>query len=206
MDTAPKPKAARARHAASLILLRGDPANPEMLMGMRGAKHRFLPNRLVFPGGSVDPADLRAPCATPLSERTEWALRKAANPRLAFGLASCAARELEEETGLSLGSPPDLGVLAYLMRAVAPLTAPVRFNARFFVAWDSNVTGQLAGDGELENLRYYGLQEALDLDLATPTRRVVEYLREWLAMPEADKAAAAKTFVLRAREPRRWME
>ena len=34
---------------------------PHMLMGMRGAKHRFMPNRLVFPGGRVDRADLTMP-------------------------------------------------------------------------------------------------------------------------------------------------
>ena len=206
MDAVAKPKAARPRHAASLIVLRGDPADPSMLMGMRGAKHRFLPNRLVFPGGSVDRADLRGRCASALSPKAEAAVRKAANPALAHGLAFCAARELAEETGLSLGDPPDLGVLDYLMRAVAPLHAPVRFNARFFVVWDRHVSGDLAGDGELENLRYYAVQEALDLDLALPTRRVVEYLRSWLAMPSEDRAAATQTFLLRAREPRFQME
>jgi 8-oxo-dGTP pyrophosphatase MutT (NUDIX family) len=199
-------KTAPARHAASLIVLRGGWAAPAMLMGMRGAKHRFLPNRLVFPGGSVDRADMKGAFATPLSARAEWALRKAANPSLTHGLAICAARELAEETGLSLGDPPSLGVLEYLMRAVAPFAAPVRFNARFFVVGEDHVSGELAGDGELENLRYYGLQEALDLDLATPTRRVVEYLRVWLDMPAEDRAAATQTFLLRSREPRRVWE
>ena len=53
-----------ARHAASLILWRPGPDGIEVLMGMRGAGHRFMPNRLVFPGGAVDQADRRAQAAT----------------------------------------------------------------------------------------------------------------------------------------------
>ena len=50
----PRPHAVRPRHAASLIVYRGESDEVSMLMGMRGAKHRFMPNRLVFPGGAVD--------------------------------------------------------------------------------------------------------------------------------------------------------
>ena len=199
-------KPVRARHAASLIVLRGQGDNPELLMGMRGASHRFNPNRLVFPGGAVDRADLTAPCATPLSPRTEWALRKSANPRLAHGLGIAAARELLEETGLTLGSPPRLDVLAYLMRAVTPVARPIRFNARFFVVDEAYVSGSLGGDGELEDLRFYRLREALAIDLAVPTRRVLEQLRSWLAMTEAERSAMVHTPVLRGHEPRQWRE
>jgi 8-oxo-dGTP pyrophosphatase MutT (NUDIX family) len=202
----PRPKTVRARHAASLIVLRGGGDNPQMLMGLRGAGHRFMPNRLVFPGGAVDRADLSAPCATPLSPRTEWALRKSANPYLVHGLGIAAARELHEETGLTLGSPPHLGGLAYLMRAVTPLPQPIRFNARFFVVTEDQVSGEVGGDGELENLTFYGVREALQMDLATPTRRVVDQLRTWLAMSEDDRAAMTHVPVLRARAPRQWME
>jgi len=52
------------RDAASLLVLRATPAGPDVLMGLRGAGHRFMPNRLVFPGGAVDRADLDAPSAT----------------------------------------------------------------------------------------------------------------------------------------------
>jgi 8-oxo-dGTP pyrophosphatase MutT (NUDIX family) len=167
-----------------------------MLMGMRGAKHRFMPNRLVFPGGSVDTADLRSPFATPLSPRTEWHLRKKANPRLALGLALAAARELEEETGLTLGRPPRLDTLHYLARAVTPPNSPIRYNARFLVVQADHVSGTLGGDGELEGLRFYGLREALDLDLALPTRRVLERLKLWLSLPEPEREALEETPVL----------
>ena len=158
-----------------------------MLMGMRGAKHRFMPNRLVFPGGRVDPADLTAPCATPLSASTENALRKKTNAKLAFGLAAAAARELLEETGLSLGMPPRLDVLHYLARAVTPPGLPIRFNARFLVVEERYVSGDIGGDGELDGLRFYAMNEALALELALPTRRVLERLKTWLTLSEAER-------------------
>jgi 8-oxo-dGTP pyrophosphatase MutT (NUDIX family) len=186
----------RAKHAASLIVYRHDNNEPHMLMGMRGAKHRFMPNRLVFPGGRVDRADLTAPHATPLSAATERALRKKANVRLALALAAAAARELLEETGLSLGSPPRLDGLHYLARAVTPPGSPIRFNARFLVVHERHVTGALGGDGELEGLRFYGMTEALALQLALPTRLVLERLQQWLALPEAERNAQTHTPVL----------
>ena len=185
-----------ARHSASLVVLRQSAGGPEVLMGLRGAGHRFMPNRLVFPGGAVDRADLDAPCATPLLPQTEHLLRKAANARLAHGIGIAAARELHEETGLSLGTPPNLEVLHLLARAVTPPANPIRFNARFLVVEAAHVSGTLGGDGELENLRFYGMAEALALDLALPTRRVLERLRLWLAMSEAERAAQTHTPVM----------
>jgi 8-oxo-dGTP pyrophosphatase MutT (NUDIX family) len=189
-------RAVRAKHAASLIVLRFVDGEPHMLMGMRGAKHRFMPNRLVFPGGRVDRADLTAPVATLLSPATELALRKRTNPALAQGLAAAAARELQEETGLSLGCPPRLDGLHYLARAVTPPGGPIRFNARFLVVEERHVTGTLGGDGELEGLRFYGMTEALALELALPTRLVLQRLQVWIAMPEAERDAQIKTPVL----------
>jgi 8-oxo-dGTP pyrophosphatase MutT (NUDIX family) len=188
--------AVRAKHAASLIVLRIDNSGPHMLMGMRGAKHRFMPNRLVFPGGRVDPADMKADCATEMPPWTEAALRRNANAALARGLTVAAARELREETGLSLGTPPRLDVLHYLARAVTPPGQPIRFNARFFVVGADEVTGTTGGDGELEALRFYGLEEVLALDLAIPTRRVLERLKLWIAMTETERRRQTRTPVL----------
>ena len=186
----------RAKHAASLIVLRVENNEPHMLMGMRGAKHRFMPNRLVFPGGRVDRADLTAPYATQLSPATLRALSKKTNARLALALASAAARELLEETGLSLGTPPRLDGLRYLARAVTPPGLPIRFNARFLVVDEHQVSGDLGGDGELEGLRFYSMTEALGLGLALPTRMVLERLKTWLALPEAERNALTQTPVL----------
>lgn len=195
----PRPRTVRARHAASLLVWREAGDATEILMGMRGARHRFMPNRLVFPGGAVDRADLSAPSATGLSARTEAALHRNANAKLARALGVAAARELREETGLSLGSPPVLDGLEYLARAVTPTDSPIRFNARFFCIHASHVTGTIGGDGELDNLRYYDMAEALALDLAAPTRRMLEQLRAWLAMSEAERNARTHVRVLKDR-------
>jgi 8-oxo-dGTP pyrophosphatase MutT (NUDIX family) len=186
----------RAKHAASLIVLRFRDNEPHMLMGMRGAKHRFMPNRLVFPGGRVDRADFTAPFASPLPPATAHSLRKKTNSQLAQALAAAAARELHEETGLSLGIPPHLDGLHYLARAVTPPGLPIRFNARFLVVEERHVSGELGGDGELEELRFYAMTEALALELALPTRRVLDRLRQWLAMPEAERNSEMRTPVL----------
>jgi 8-oxo-dGTP pyrophosphatase MutT (NUDIX family) len=194
---APRTRTVRARHAASIIVLRSGQDDPEMLMGMRGAKHRFMPNRLVFPGGAVDRADLSAPAATPPQPHTLRRLRRTANEHLARGLVIAAARELEEETGLSLGTPPRLDGIEYLCRAVTPPSNPIRFNARFLLVPEDRVSGTLAGDGELENLRFYGMHEALALDLAMPTRMVIERLRIWLALSRDEQIALTHTPILR---------
>lgn len=189
----------RARHAASLVVLRQGAAEPEMLMGMRGARHRFMPNRLVFPGGAVDASDLRSPSATPLLPHTRARLERAANPRLAHGLAVAAARELQEETGLTLGDPPALGALEYLCRLITPPGNPIRFNARFLLVDAAQARGAIAGSGELEDLRYFPIQEALALDLALPTRMVIERLVQWLEMTPRQRASEPRTPVLRRR-------
>ncbi len=187
----------RARHAASLIVLRHGPGEPEMLMGVRGAGHRFMPNRLVFPGGAVDRADLTAACAAPLAAHTRARLERSATPALAHALGIAAARELEEETGLGLGTPPALDGLDYICRLVTPTDSPVRFNARFLTVDATRVTGSLAGSGELEALRFHAMEEALACDLAAPTRKVIEQLRDWLALDRGARAADAPVPVFR---------
>lgn len=192
-----------ARHAASLIVLRAGPSGHEVLMGLRGAGHRFMPNRLVFPGGSVDPGDAARPAATEPRDDVLAALGRAARPRLARALAAAAARELEEETGLTLGTPPRLDRIDYLCRAVTPPASAMRFNARFLVVDAAAAQGTLGGSGELEDVRFYPISEALALDLALVTREVLERLQRWLALPEPQRRARLRLDVFKER---RWRE
>ena len=192
-----KRRAVKPRDAASLIIVRPGPSGPEVLMGMRGAGHRFMPNRLVFPGGRVDRTDRWCKCATPLRPDTLAHLERSATPSRAQAIAIAVARELEEETGLTLGTPPELDGLSYLLRAITPPTMPMRFNARFLVVDSNRVSGTLGGSGELENLRYYAVAEALALDLADITQMVLENLLRFLAMSPAERAARERAPVFR---------
>lgn len=200
--TAPAAKPAIAHPAASLLVLRANaaaPDSPELLMGLRGAGHKFMPNRLVFPGGRVDEADHVAPSASALPAHVVARLAKAGDPGLAHAIGIAAARELEEETGLTLGAPPELAGLDYLCRAITPEGSPIRFDARFLVVDAALVSGALAGSGELEDLSWYGLRQALALDLALPTRRTLERLQLWLALSPAERRAQTLVPTLRDR-------
>lgn len=188
---------AEAKPAASLLVLRGS-RRPEVLMGMRGAGHKFMPNRLVFPGGRVDPEDHATEPATPLPDHAQSLLARAAPPSLVRAIGVAAARELEEETGLTLGAPPLLHGLDYLCRAITPENSPIRFDARFLVVDADHIGGTLAGSGELEELRWYEVEAALAL-VAQPTRGVLEQLVRWMAMGAEERAARAMVATLRNR-------
>ena len=198
MTDVEKPPEVVPRHAASLVILRPD--TREVLMGLRGAKHKFMPNRLVFPGGAVDPADHQAPIGAPLRADVLERLQRSADPSLARALGVAAARELEEETGLTLGGPPLLDGLDYLGRAITPMPSPVRFDARFLVVHADRVSGTLAGSGELEDLRWWALDDLHAVDLAGPQRRVLERLHIWMAMSEEERRTQTKVAVLHWRE------
>jgi 8-oxo-dGTP pyrophosphatase MutT (NUDIX family) len=188
---------APARDAASLVVWRQDGGRTDVLMGMRVAGHRFMPNRLVFPGGAVDAADFAAPAGTPLRPEVVALMTRAATLELAHALAHAAARELFEETGLSLGAPPALDGLDYLCRAVTPEAQPIRFNARFLAVPAARVAGTLAGSGELEALRFYDLDEALGYELVNAQRITLEALRDYLAMPETARVRRESVPVFR---------
>jgi 8-oxo-dGTP pyrophosphatase MutT (NUDIX family) len=182
-----------------MIVLRHGPSTAEVLMGMRAAGHRFMPNRLVFPGGGVDRPDFSAEAASMLSPVTQALLEKGAKPSLARALAVAAARELAEETGLSLGHPPALAGLSYLCRAITPASLPIRFHARFLVVDAGDLMGTLGGSGELEGLRFYAISDPLLGELPWITGRVLAELTSWLELPHALRFGPRRTAVFRNR-------
>lgn len=182
------------RDASSVLLIRGQGEDAHVLMGQRGAKAAFMPDKFVFPGGAVDLTDAQIPLARPLPA--------ACHARLSHGhsapdaLAAAAIRELWEETGLLLGqagqwdSPPadwhgfaakglipDAQGLRYIFRAITPPGRPRRFDARFFLAHADAVSGDLddfsAACDELSHLHWVPLREARRLNLPFITEVVL---------------------------------
>lgn len=194
-------RAVFARHAASVLVLRHRAAGPEVLMGVRRSGHRFMPNRLVFPGGAVDPADADSPAATELRPEVAAMLERSARPRLARAIATAVARELLEETGSSLGNPPSLHRLDYLCRAVTPPESPIRFNARFLIASIDDIEGTPVDSRELQDVRYVPLAALHMEDLVLVTREVVQRLQLWLALTEAERMNRTDLHVFKRR---RW--
>ena len=174
-----------------------------MLMGVRGAGARFVPNRLVFPGGSVDRDDARAPTAADARPGVLAMLGGTTRPHLARALVHAAARELAEETGLSLGTPPRLDQIDHLCRAVTPPRQPIRFNARFLVVPAQATTGTLTDSIELHDLRFWPIGEALAQDLMLVTAEVLRQFQLWLALPEAVRSARTEAPLFREKNWRR---
>jgi len=197
-------KAVRPRDAATLILIRRDGPTPRVLMGRRHGGHDFMPDKWVFPGGRVERADFRAPSATDLRPGVAARLEMTAPRARGRALALAAIRETFEEAGLLLAKPaparpaagpwreflaqgalPDLEALDFVARAVTPPMLPKRFDARFFLAEaDRLISLDRQGDcGELDEIAWVDLEEALALDLPTVTRFVLREVPLRLADP-----------------------
>ena len=194
----------RPRHAATLIIVRRDGPKPRVLMGRRHGGHDFMPDKWVFPGGRIDPADYRAPSATELRADVTARLEKTGSTSRVRALALTAIRETFEEAGLLLarsaapqrragpwrdflaqGALPDLAALDFVARAVTPPSRHKRFDARFFMADAEHLLSlERQGDcGELHEIAWFELEEALTLDLPSVTRFVLRETPLRLADP-----------------------
>ena len=200
-------KKVRPRDAASVVLYRRQGGQTQVLMGLRHAKHKFMPQRWVFPGGRVDAGDSRVPLASPLRPAVAARLARCApSEGRARALAVAAVRETFEEVGLILGKPangalkgpvpeawrgfldrglaPALDGLDLIFRAITPVYSPRRFHARFFLADADKAEGELKGSGELEDLRWLTLEEAFALPLVDVTEECLRNAAKSLASPE----------------------
>jgi 8-oxo-dGTP pyrophosphatase MutT (NUDIX family) len=139
-----------------------------------------MPDVWVFPGGRVDRKDARSPVSSELAPSVAAKLEARWSPTGARALAVAAVRETFEETGLAFGElvdgqlHPALGRLDYLARAITPALSPIRFHARFFLADATDGSGQVGGNGELLDLRWIPIPEALELPIINVTRLVLE--------------------------------
>ena len=165
----------RPRDAASLILLRGEGEELEVLAGRRPLHVRFMPGVHVFPGGAID-----------LPDRISWNVESGSEmlgPRLARS-ARAALRETWEEVGVLVGRPAEwhpplpattpieraycergllasLDLLTYVGRAITPSHSNRRFNTRFFLSDAGNVFGEPVSSEELEDVRWYPVGQQL---------------------------------------------
>ncbi|WP_293577191.1 NUDIX hydrolase [Phaeobacter sp.] len=195
--TAPIDKTA-IRHAATVIVVRDRMGpDPQILMGQRGAKAAFMPNKVVFPGGAVDPADHDIALATPLPQLCRDRLQQDSDSDLHHALAIAAIRELWEETGLVLGTPgswpgtpaadwadfaatgylPAAAGLQFVFRAITPPGRPRRFDARFFRIDADHLVGDLddfsRASDELSHLQWIPLSQVRTYDLPFITEVVL---------------------------------
>ncbi|MCV3271218.1 NUDIX hydrolase [Roseobacter sinensis] len=196
----PNPDSAQktaVRNAAAVIVLRDRQSSPRILMGQRGANAAFMPNKFVFPGGALDPADHEVPLAAALPDICAMRLAETAEPGLAQALAAAAIRELWEETGLVLGVPgawpgevppdwqsfaatghrPAASPLQFVFRALTPPGRPRRFDARFFLVDASDLSGDpddfSAASDELSHLQWVSLRDARSFDMPFITEVVL---------------------------------
>ena len=184
----------RPRDAATLLVIRRDGPRPRVLMGRRVRGHAFMPDKWVFPGGRIHPADFKVAVATTLAPDVADALSRTCTVARARALAATAIRETFEETGLIVGqagtartkSPewrdflatghlPDLAPLAFVARAITPPARTRRFDARFFTV-DAGHLVSLdpgAGSGELDEIAWFDWDAAAALDLPSITRAIL---------------------------------
>jgi len=181
------------RDAATLIVVRDRATAPAILMGMRGAKAAFMPNKYVFPGGAVDVGDANIDVPLPALQRA--ALNQDSR-QPAHALAAAAIRELWEEAGQVLGHASDWpdapqgwrgfartghrpsGThLEFVFRAVTPKGAPRRFDARFFMVDADHLVTDLDdfsnAQDELSHLHWVQLAKVRALDLPFITKVVL---------------------------------
>jgi 8-oxo-dGTP pyrophosphatase MutT (NUDIX family) len=189
-------KRLRPKDAATLVLVRRDRDGPRILMGQRHGDSVFMANKYVFPGGRLDPCDLRISLGGEFQPHVETRLLHGASPARARALGLAAIRETFEETGILLGErskklprtrsawsrffahdvAPRLDTLDFIARAVTPPNRTRRFDARFFLADAGAIAHQLdaAHTDELLTPCWLTLAEARALDLPSVTRLVLD--------------------------------
>ena len=205
-----QPKNVRPQTASGIVLLRGQ--GKQLVLGTAQRSARFMPGYYVFRrplDPPIEPSGFPEPPAEDLAAEADGMTR-----RLLAALRRAALRELWEETGLLLAegpttrhlqdqaadlpravwehyrahaATPAFGALRLIARAITPTWSPVRFHSRFFLCHTDQLTlhGQLAGDGELEDLRWQPVAETTPLPMADVTRAVLDQALISLRNPDS---------------------
>jgi 8-oxo-dGTP pyrophosphatase MutT (NUDIX family) len=191
--------------SATIILLRPSDNGLEVLMGLRHARHSFMPNRFVFPGGRVDPEDENPSGFEELVPLYRADQEPGLSDQELMTLARTTIREMLEETDLFLAHPlltdpspspeavwqafqrqglrPAFEDLIMIARAITPPGLPKRFDARFFLADGRLALGDLPSDGdsgELVELGWRPVNQLNDMKMPTITRVVLDIaIKSW---------------------------
>lgn len=185
-----RPKALRPKDAATLVLIDRSEGPWRVLMGKRHARHVFMPDLYVFPGGRRDPRDHALPYLADIQPAVMEKLlsegKTGARPSGMRALALAALRELHEETGIAIGDLSEAGLVArldclrYVARAITPPGMVRRFDTRFFCAFaDEALPAPVAirDSHELHDLRWVDLMATGDIPMPEITRSILEDLR-----------------------------
>ena len=164
----------KPRQAATVIVLRGDADDLEVLLVRRNPDQRFMGGAWVFPGGAVDAED--------------------GDDRLAHRAAGI--REVAEEAGVTLAGPDEL--LPY-SRWITPRQIAVRFDTHFFLTRAPQDAEPRVDGHECVDWGWYRPADALaahardELLLAFPTIKTIEGLARFENADELLTWAAGRT-------------
>jgi 8-oxo-dGTP pyrophosphatase MutT (NUDIX family) len=145
------------RLAATVILLRGDDSELEVLLAQRTPEARFMGGAWVFPGGGVGDRDGAGDA----------------------GLRAAATRELREEAGIEISDP---GELVPFSRWITPAVVKIRYDTWFFLATIPDGAEPVVDGEEMVDARWYAPAAALraardgEILLVFPTIKNLEQL------------------------------
>lgn len=188
--------APRAKLASTIVLLREKNGEQQVLMGKRSARHDFMPNVYVFPGGRVDPSDSYAPSLDHPSPRTRSILQSVMSPARARACVLAAVRETFEETSLVLGQKkqaqssindpswknfhaqgylPTLSDIEVFGRAITPPHRNKRFDTWFFLARLSEEASNrpFQSSAELIHTDWFSFEDTKHLEMHRATQMML---------------------------------
>jgi 8-oxo-dGTP pyrophosphatase MutT (NUDIX family) len=169
------------RLAATVIVIRAGEPGLEVLLVRRTPRARFMAGTWVFPGGAVDPGD------------------GAGQP----GLRAAAARELQEEAGITLGPDPELVGFSHW---ITPERVRIRYDTWFYLASMPDDQQARVDGREIVDARWLTPAEALvasergEMEIVFPTRKQLERLARFASPGEL--LAHARDAPIRPVQPR----